>query len=445
MRLRRAALALAAAATTALAAVPSAVSADDEGVVKEPPKGFVAVFDAKDLAGWHGMPHFDPRKLAAMTSDERAKQIADWTEDAKKHWTVQDGALVNDGQAAYLTTDNEYGDIELLIDYKTVPKADSGIYLRGTPQVQIWDYTDPSKFRMGADKGSGGLWNNSAGAPGKDPSVLADKPLGEWNHFRIRQLGARTTVYLNGKRVVHHATMENFWDRSAPLFARGAIQLQTHGGEIRWRNIFIREIPAEEANAALEKHDAEGFTPIFDGKSLAGWAGPIENYEVVDGAIRCKPRSGGTIYFNKKYADFVARVEFKLPPGGNNGLAIRYPGKGDTAYLGMCELQVLDDSSEKYGKLDKRQYHGSAYGMVPAHLGHLRPVGQWNFQEVTVKGPRIKVELNGTVILDTDLSKVREFMANSPHPGKDRTSGFFGFAGHGDAVEFRNVKIKVFE
>jgi hypothetical protein len=138
----------------------------------------------------------------------------------------------------------------------------------------------------------------------------------------------------------------------------------------------------------------------------------------------------------------MARVEFKLPPGGNNGLAIRYPGKGDAAYEGMCELQILDDGDSKYGSLDPRQAHGSAYGMVAAARGYLRPVGQWNFEEVTVQGSKIRVELNGTVILDADLSKVKEFMANSPHPGKDRTAGFFGLAGHSDPVEFRNVAIK---
>ncbi len=411
--------------------------------IKEPPKGFVAVFNAKDLSGWHGMPHFDPRKLAEMSEEERAKKIAADTEDAKKHWTVENGELVNDGHGAYLTTDKEFGDIELLIDYKTVPKADSGIYLRGTPQVQIWDYTqEGGKQNLGADKGSGGLWNNSPGAPGKDPLVLADKPFGEWNHFRIIQVGARTTVYLNDKLVVDHAPMENFWDRSSPLFAKGPIQLQTHGGEIRWRNIFVREIPAEEANQILAKHGSEGFTKIFNGKDLDGWAGAVDSYEVKDGAVRCKSGKGGTLYYNKEYGDFVARVEFRLPPGGNNGLAIRYPGQGDPAYAGMCELQVLDNTAAKYAKLDPRQYHGSAYGMVPAKKGYLRPVGEWNFQEVTVRGPHVKVELNGTVILDADLSKVTEFMANSPHPGKDRTSGFFGFAGHSDPVEFRNVEVK---
>ena len=108
-----------------------------------------------------------------------------------------------------------------MIDYKTVPKADSGIYLRGTPQVQIWDYTEEAKFGIGADKGSGGLWNNSAGAPGKDPLVRADKPFGEWNRFLIRQIGARTTVYLNGQLVVDNAIMENYWDRKRPLYPAG--------------------------------------------------------------------------------------------------------------------------------------------------------------------------------------------------------------------------------
>jgi hypothetical protein len=250
------------------------------------------------------------------------------------------------------------------------------------------------------------------------------------------------SVWLNDKLVVDHAIMENYYDRKKPIPVKGPIQLQTHGGEIRWRNIFIREIGSDEANKILASKGQDGFKPVFTGKDLAGWAGPLDNYEIKEGGLVCKPGKGGTIYFNEEYADFVARLEFKLPPGGNNGLAIRYPGKGDTAYVGMCELQVLDDTTGKYGKLDDRQYHGSAYGMAAATRGYQRPVGEWNFQEVTVKGSRIKVELNGAIILDTDLSKITEYMANSPHPGKDRTSGYFGFAGHNDPVAFRNVSIK---
>lgn len=411
-----------------------------------PPEGFTALFNGKDLAGWHGMPHFDPRQLAAMSEADRKAKLDEWTVDAKKHWTVENGELVNDGHGAYATTDRDFGDMELLIEYKTVAKADSGIYLRATPQVQIWDTTkDGGKWNIGADKGSGGLWNNSPGAAGKDPLVLADKPFGEWNKVRILQIGARTTVYLNDKLVVDNAIMENFWDRAAPLLAKGPIQLQTHGGEIRWRNIFVREIPAEEAAKKLGAAHDSGFKTLFDGQSLEAWGGAVANYEIVEGAIRCKKGTGGVLHTKEEFADFVARIEFKLPPGGNNGLAIRYPGQGDTAYVGMCELQVLDNDAAQYSKLDPRQYHGSAYGMAAAKRGYLRPAGQWNFQEVTVQGAKIKVELNGSVILDADLSKITEYMANSPHPGKTRTTGFFGFAGHGDTVEFRNVKIKTLE
>jgi hypothetical protein len=188
----------------------------------------------------------------------------------------------------------------------------------------------------------------------------------------------------------------------------------------------------------------DGFVSIFNGQDFTGWMGPVENYEVKDGAIACKAGKGGTIYTAEEYADFVVRLEILIPAGSNNGLAIRYPGSGDTAYVGMCELQVLDNDAPKYAKLDARQYHGSAYGMVAAKRGHLKPAGEWNVQEVTVKGSTIKVVLNGVTILDTDLSQVNleEVMGKKPHPGKDRTSGHFGFAGHNDLVLFRNIRIK---
>jgi len=424
---------LAAAFLTVFSAVAAAV---------QPPEGFHAIFNGKDLEGWHGMPHFDPRDLARMPEDMRKKQIDEWTADAKQHWSVENGELVNDGHGAYLVTDKDYTDYELLIDYRTVPKADSGIYLKANPQVQIWDFTEESKFKLGADKGSGGLWNNSAGAPGKDPAVLADKAFGEWNSFRIRQIGARTSVWLNGKMVVDNAIMENFWDRQKPLFASGPICLQTHGGEIRWRNIYLREISAEESAKILSERAGEGFVSVFNGTDLKGWAGAVDNYEVADGAIRCREGKGGILHTADEYANFVVRLEFNTPPSGNNGLAIRTDGKGDPAYDAMCELQVLDSEHANYAKLDARQYHGSAYGMVAAERGFLRPAGQWNFQEVTVNGSSIRVELNGNVILNADLAKVTEYMGGRPHPGKDRKIGAFGFAGHGDAVSFRNVSIR---
>ena len=420
----------------------------------EPPAGFRALFNGKDLTGWRGGSTFDHRKLLAMPEAERKAQIDKWTatmtepgkDGGKPHWRVEGDELVNDGFGDYATTLADYGDFELLLEYKTVPKADSGVYLRGVPQVQIWDSTedDEKSVKLGKPKGSGGLWNNSAGAPGKDPLVKADKPFGEWNKFRIVMVGSRVSVWLNDQLVVDHAIMENYYDRKTPLPATGPIQLQTHGGEIRWRNVFLREIGAEEANKLLSSKRENGFKSIWNGKDFDGWAGAIADHEIIDGAITVKQGKGGNLYWNKELSDFSVALEFNTPPGGNNGLAIRFPGEGNPSQVGMCELQVLDDNAEKYAKLDPRQFHGSAYGMAAAHKGYTRPAGQWNYEEVTVKGSEIRVELNGTPILNTDLSKVdaTKLMDNKPHPGKDLKSGFFGFAGHNDPVKFRSIAVK---
>ncbi len=410
-----------------------------------PPDGAIQLFNGEDLTGWYGRRDISPKKWESADAETLAKWREEDQANMQAHWRVENGEIVNDGQGVFLATENEYGDFELFIDYKTVAKADSGIYLKGCPQVQIWDYTEAGgKWNIGADKGSGGLWNNSPDTPGKDPLVLADKPFGEWNRFRIQQIGQRTSVWLNGTLVVDHALMENYFDRGNPLPASGPILLQTHGGEIRWRNIYVREIPPEETVELLaQKHRDDQFKSLFNGTDFSGWKGPIENYEIVDGTIQCKSGQGGTIFTEEEFADFVVCLQFKLPEAGNNGLAIRYPGEGDTAYVGMCELQVLDANYP--GQLDPRQVHGSAYGMVAAKTGFLRSPGEWNFQAVTVKGSTILVELNGTVILDCDLSQVTDFMGDRAYAGKDRTSGHFGFAGHNDPVQFRDIWIKRLE
>ncbi|MGL5017329.1 MAG: 3-keto-disaccharide hydrolase [Luteolibacter sp.] len=220
--------------------------------VKPAPEGFTALFNAKDLSGWWGADTENPSLYLALPAAElKAKQEAS-RPNIQKHWRVENGELVNDGKGLFLTSDETFGDFELLLEYKTVPRADSGIYLRGCPQVQIWDSTETAKFKLGADKGSGGLWNNSPGAPGKDPLVKADKPFGEWNQFRIVMAGSHVWVWLNGQPTIVGAVMENFFDRKLPVPPRGPVQLQTHGGEIRWRNVFIREIGGDEANRLRE-------------------------------------------------------------------------------------------------------------------------------------------------------------------------------------------------
>lgn len=220
-----------------------------------PPKGFHALFNGSDLSGWYG---WNPHTSAKLKDDKLAANLKQQREDFPNHWRVENGELVNAGTGPYATTDADYGDIELLIEYKTVPHADSGIYLRGTPQVQIWDKTqvfDPKKPDRKPHLGSGGLFNNTPNTPGRDPLVVADKEFGEWNKFRIRQIGARTWVWLNDKLVVDGNVMENYWDRTKSLPAKGPIMLQTHGGEIRWRNLFVREIGAVEAKKILGATD----------------------------------------------------------------------------------------------------------------------------------------------------------------------------------------------
>lgn len=398
--------------------------------------GFQPLWNGKDLTGWHGQRHFDLSKLSALPEAERTKMQR---EDAAtlSHWTVQAGELVNDGHGAFLTTDREYGDVEFALEYRTVAQADSGIYLRGCPQVQIWDTTEAGgKWQLGADKGSGALWNNEQHA--RFPSQCADRPFGEWNQLRIRLIGERVWVTLNGVVTVDGVVMENYWDRKRPLPARGPLQLQTHGGEIRFRNLWVREIPAAEADLLLFNEGDLVFTSYFDGKSLQGWQGAVDQYEVQDGAIRCLPGKGGTLFTQQTFADLVVRLQFRLPAGGNNGLAMRYPGKGDAAYAGV-ELQVLDNSAPQYQNLKPYQFHGSVYGVLPSHRGYLRAVGEWNTEEVIARGTHYTVRLNGTTIVDADIAELPSALQG--HVGKNRTDGHFGFAGHGDPVAFRAVRI----
>jgi hypothetical protein len=414
-------------------------TADDSRPVRVAP-GFTPLFNSQDLTGWKGLVG-DPKTRAAMSTEELAAAQTDADEIMREHWKVVDGALVFDGKGQSLCTAEDYGDFEMFVDWKILTGGDSGIYLRGSPQVQIWDTTYKDYFGIGADKGSGAFWNNQIHP--RFPLVKADRPVGEWNTFYLRMVGERVMITLNGQLVADDVVMENYWDRELPIYPRGQIELQNHGNTLWFRDISIREILPARANGILaaQAHDPASFKSIFNGNDFDGWAGDTGSYEVVNGAIVCKAGQGGNVFTKKEYSDFVAQLEFKLPPGGNNGLAIRYSGEGLPIDNGL-ELQVLDSEHPKYADLDPRQYHGSVYGLVPAHRGYLRPTGQWNFQRVTADGSRIKVELNGFTIVDADLSQVTESKDGEVPAGARRTSGHFGFAGHNDAVAFRNIAIR---
>lgn len=189
-----------------------------------------------------------------------------------------------------------------------------------------------------------------------------------------------------------------------------------------------------------------GFVSLFDGKSLAGWTTAPGAYAVENGAIYCVAGSKGNLLSEKEYADFTLRFEFKLTPGANNGLAIRSPLKqtGNLHVEGI-ELQILDHTDPKYATLKDYQYNGSVYGVVAAKREGLKPVGEWNSEEVTVVGRRIKVTLNGTVIVDADLDAIdtpTKTLDGVAHPGLARAKGHIGFLGHGDRIDVRNIRIK---
>jgi len=190
--------------------------------------------------------------------------------------------------------------------------------------------------------------------------------------------------------------------------------------------------------------DGEGFVSLFDGRTLAGWQGAVKGYQAKDGVLVTKPGTGGNLYTKNEYGDFVLRFEFKLSPNANSGIGLRAPLHGDAAYVGM-ESQVLDDSGSEFQKLHPYQYHGSIYGVTPAKRGHLKPVGQWNEEEITCQGRRVKVVLNGVTIVDMDIDQAApggKTIDGKHHPGLERTKGYIGLLGHGSPVEFRNLRIK---
>jgi hypothetical protein len=203
-----------------------------------PPEGFTALFDGTDLNGWKGLVA-DPPARAKMSQEELATAQTAADQRMREHWKVKDGQIVFDGKGDNLCTARDYGDFEMLVDWKIAPRGDSGIYLRGTPQVQIWSTNSPGQFST--PDGSGGLWNNQKN--NRHPLVYADHPVGEWNRFRILMVGQKVHVFLNGELVVRDTTLENYWEPNKPIYPIGQIELQNHGGLLWFKNIYIREIP----------------------------------------------------------------------------------------------------------------------------------------------------------------------------------------------------------
>lgn len=412
----------------------------------KPGEGFVSMFNGVDLTGWKGLVA-DPIKRAKMDAKTLAAAQQKADAEAKVDWKPVNGELLFEGKGFQnLCTVKKYGNFEMYVDWKIIDdhkgQGDAGIYLRGSPQVQIWDTT---RHSVGAQVGSGGLYNNQVNE--SKPLKVADNKLDEWNTFHIIMKDDRVTVYLNGQLVTDNVILENYWDRKQPIFPIEQIELQAHGSPVAYRDLYIKELPQVKPFELSEEEKKDGFKVLFDGTNMFNWIGNTVDYTTEDGNIVIHPRpgkgNGGNLYTKQEYSDFVFRFEFKLTPGANNGLGIRAPLEGDAAYTGM-ELQILDNEAPQYKDLHVYQYHGSVYGTIPAKRGFLKPVGEWNYEEVIVKGPKIKVILNGTLINDADITEARKNGAadGKPHPGLQRDSGHIGFLGHGDVVYFRNIRVK---
>ena len=430
----------------AFAQNPESVKRDYQTIQDPLKNGFIALFNGNDLSGWKGLVA-DPIKRSKMDAKTLAEAQAKADVEMRESWKVVNGELQFVGHGDNITTLKKYGDFEMLVDWKIIDdgkqEGDAGIYLRGAPQVQIWDN---ARVKVGAQVGSGGLYNNQANE--SKPLKVADKKLGEWNTFHIIMKADRVTVYLNGELVTDNVILENYWDRKMPIFAEEQIELQAHGSPVSYRSIYIKELPRVKPFELSKKEKKEGFKILFDGTNMYNWQGNTRDYITENGDLAVRPKPGkntlgSNLYTKEQYSDFIFRFEFQLSPAANNGLGIRAPLMGDAAYEGM-ELQILDNDAPVYKALKAYQYHGSIYGTIPAKRGSLRPLGEWNYQEVIVQGPKIKVILNGNVILDADISEARKNGAidGQKHPGLMRESGHIGFLGHGSELQFRNIRIK---
>ena len=254
------------------------------------------------------------------------------------------------------------------------------------------------------------------------------------NDEKLAGPAARALASINSPASI--ATLNKALDKATEI-SRPHIQAAIDYIKYTLPNTLLTPLTAEEKK--------EGFVILFDGTNMDNWVGNTTGYLLQEGNIVVNPKSGGggNLYTKEEYADFIFRFEFQLTPGANNGLGIRTPMEGDAAYVGM-ELQILDNEAEKYKTLQPYQYHGSVYGVIPAKRGFLKAVGEWNQEEVIVKGTKIKVILNGEVILDGDIKEpsLNGTMDHNKHPGLLRTTGHIGFLGHGDVVKFRRIRVK---
>jgi HEAT repeat protein len=387
------------------------------------PAGFTPLFNGENLQGWKGLAG-DIYSRKKMSKEQLRIEQAQADSVMHAHWNVRDGMLYFDGKGQSLGTVKDYQNFELRLDWKLGKHGDSGIYLRGVPQVQIWDPVEQ-------EVGSGGLYNNKSHLD--KPLVFADMPVGEWNTFRIIMRGDSVTVYLNDFLVVDHVKLENYWQRGEPIPGYGPIELQAHNTPLWFRNIYIRELESEQ--------DAERMA-LFNGRDLQGWqqiGGEQKNWHVDDELVYTEGQGGGWLATSSEYDDFILDLEFRVPEGGNSGVFLRAPLQGNPAYQGL-EIQVLDDYAEKYAHLKSWQYTGSIYATQAPRSRQSKPAGEWQRMRISCQGSVVDVWLNGKEIVHANLIDYGHLLPD--HPGLKRRSGHIGLQNHGTRVDYRNIFLR---
>lgn len=419
-----------------------------------PPAGFTALFNGRDLTGWRGRPHLDPDQEALGTPEERARRQADWNADLAAHWKVDGGVIVNDGHGVFLTTDRDYGDFELFLEWMLpAPCADSGIYLRANPQVQIWDPGCERDFRHGCQKGSGGLWNNPADSSGRFPLVRADMPIGDWNATRVLMRGERVTVELNGRLVVDDQPLANHFQKGRPLPPRGPIQIQTHGAPMHVRGVFIRDLGTFDlATAGWRDLGESDFTNVNTDPDTFSWTAA---------GVRCTGRPVGVVRTKQPHTNFEMSLEWRhLSEGGNSGVFVWAPLEvlekirpGQLPPAGI-EVQILDHGytaqfEKSTGKkADWFTTDGDVFSVGSSSIKPFLPVApqggrsfpkerhsrgtpEWNHYFIRAVDGEVRLWVNGHEVSGGSDCKP--------------ATGFICLESEGAPVEFRRLKIRPLE
>lgn len=445
---------------TIVALLASIVAAVAGAADNTPPAGFTALFNGKDLSNWKGLVA-DPPKRARLAPEELAQAQAKADERMRAHWSVADGVLIFDGAGDNLCTAKDFGNFEMLVDWKIEPNGDSGIYLRGSPQVQIWD----PDAKPAAGIGSGGLYNNKLGP--HDPLVKADHPIGQWNTFRIRMVGDKVTVWLNDQLVVNHVTLENYWERPKPIYPTGQIELQSHQSRLCFKNIYIQELPVEEPSPSAEDSHAGSTPKAFIDGTGPGWVSlnegdfvnvncDADTWSWNDGITHCTGKPVGVLRTIKEYTNFELVAQWKhLQYAGNSGIfvwaepdSIKELPRGK--FPKCLELQILDHGyKEQYEKSGKRADWFTTNGdLIPVNGFKMNPFepkspdgsrsfprknlsrgfNQWNHYYVRAINGELRLWVNG--------EEVSGATACNP------SSGYVCLESEGAPIDFKEIRIR---